>query len=240
MFFDIDDCADKSTQLSHMLPKPSEFENYVGRLGINSDTHVIVYDNNDKFPLFSAQRVWWTFRVFGHDRVSVLEGGFRKWCAENNPVTDAVENVPAEKFKAAFRPNLVKSFEDIEKNQFMAKAFTLVDARPAGRFEGTAPEPRPDVKPGCIPDSLNLPFMDVMDLDQQTFCSREELERIFKQKGIDLTKPIISSCGSGISACLVALAAYVCGKEDVPVYDGSWTEWYKRAKPEQMKNVPTD
>ncbi|KAK7507157.1 hypothetical protein BaRGS_00001092 [Batillaria attramentaria] len=239
-FFDIDECADKSTKLSHMLPKPSEFEAYVGKLGISNDTHVVVYDNNDKFPLFSAQRVWWTFRTFGHDKVSVLEGGLRKWCNENNPVTDSVEKVPEEKFKATFRPNLVKNFEDVESNQFSSRAFTLVDARPAGRFEGTAPEPRPDIKSGCIPNSVNLPFMDVMDLERQTFKSKEELQKIFEQRGIDLTKPIIGSCGSGISACLVALAAYVCGKDDVAVYDGSWTEWYQRAKPEQMKNVPAD
>lgn len=142
LFFDIDECADKTTKLSHMLPKIAAFETYVGNLGINNDTHVVVYDNNDKFPLFSSQRVWWTFRTFGHDKVSVLEGGLRKWRGENNAVTDVVDTVPAEKFKGAFRPSFVKNFQDVESNQFSSKSFSLVDARPAGRFQGTAPEPR--------------------------------------------------------------------------------------------------
>lgn len=141
LFFDIDECADQTTDLSHMLPETSDFEKYVGKLGINNDTHVVVYDNHDVFPLFSAQRVWWTFRTFGHSKVSVLEGGFRRWCSENYPVTDEIIQVPTERFKASLKPNLVKSFEDIEDN-LTSKAFQLCDARPRGRFLGTAPEPR--------------------------------------------------------------------------------------------------
>ena len=144
MFFDIDGCADlTATKLNHMLPKPADFEKYVGRLGINNNTHVVVYDNSDKFPLFSAQRVWWTFRAFGHQNISVLDGGLQKWKKLKHPVTDTVEQVPVEKFTARFNPDLVKSFEQVETNQFKDKKFTLVDARPAPRFTGKAPEPRP-------------------------------------------------------------------------------------------------
>lgn len=143
MFFDIEACADQeATKLDHMLPKPADFETYVGRLGINNNTHVVVYDNSDKFPLFSAQRVWWTFRAFGHQNISVLEGGLQKWRKLNNAVTDALEQVPVEKFTARFNPDMVKSFEEVMTNQFKDKKFILVDARPEGRFTGKASEPR--------------------------------------------------------------------------------------------------
>lgn len=144
LFFDIDECADqKANYCPHMLPSVSAFEEYVGKLGINNNTHVVVYDNNDTFPVFSAQRVWWTFRSFGHDKISVLEGGLRKWCSEGNPLASDIVQVPSETFKATFRPNLVKNFNDVEVNQFSKREFVLVDARPSGRFEGTQPEPRP-------------------------------------------------------------------------------------------------
>ena len=143
MFFDIDACADpEATKLNHMLPKPADFESYVSKLGINNNTHVIVYDNSDKFPLFSAQRVWWTFRAFGHHNISVLEGGLPKWRKLKQELSDVKVQVPVEKFTAVFNPNYVKSFEQIEANQFKEKTFTLVDARPPGRFTGQAPEPR--------------------------------------------------------------------------------------------------
>ena len=144
--FDIDECADKSSSFDHMLPQPHQFEQYVGSLGISNGTHVVVYDNNEKFGLFSAQRVWWTFRVFGHNQVSVLNGGLPQWLAEGFDVTDIVPSPSPEKFKASFNANLVKGLEDLEENIAEgSKNFTVLDARPAGRFEGTAPEPRPGI-----------------------------------------------------------------------------------------------
>ena len=142
-FFDIDDCCEKSADSpEHMLPSPAQFADYVGRLGINNRTHVIVYDNNPTFGLFSAQRVWWTFRVFGHDHVSILEGGLPKWTADDYELTDEVLHVDTEMFVPDFKPEMVKSFAEMETN-LQEGAFSVVDARPAGRFEGTAPEPRP-------------------------------------------------------------------------------------------------
>ncbi|XP_076458895.1 3-mercaptopyruvate sulfurtransferase-like [Babylonia areolata] len=241
LFFDINECADhEATNLTCMLPKAANFEAYVGKLGINNETQVIVYDNNDQLPLFSAQRVWWTFRVFGHENVFVMEGGLRKWKKLNKELSSTVPQVAEEQFTARYNPRLVKSFEEIEANQFKEKMFTLVDARPANHFEGKAPNPRPDIKSGCIPGSLNLPLTDLMDIGQQTLKSKEELLKIFKQLPVDLSGPVVGTCGSGISACMVALAAYECGNKDVAVYDGAWTEWYQRAKPDQMKNVPAD
>lgn len=239
LFFDIDDCADKSSDLSHMVPSPEVFENYVGSLGINNDTHVIVYDNNPQFAIFSAQRVWWTFRIFGHEKISVLEGGLPKWLSEGGPVTSDTITVQKEQFKAKFYPNHVKSFSDIENN-IKSSEYLLVDARPAGRFKGTAPEPRPDIKPGKIPKSINIPFMDTLNLEDRTMKSVPELKKMFENTGVDLSKPVIGTCGSGISACLVALAAFECGKDDIAIYDGSWTEWYLKAPSELKENVPTD
>ncbi|XP_005101342.1 3-mercaptopyruvate sulfurtransferase [Aplysia californica] len=239
LFFDIDDCADKTTSLPHMIPNAKGFEQYVGALGINNNTQVIVYDNHPQFGLFIAQRVWWMFRLFGHQNVSILEGGLPKWLSEGGAVTADVPDVQKEVFSAQFDEKLVKFYENIEKN-IDSGEFQLVDARPDGRFKGIAPEPREDTKPGCIPNSLNVPFMACLNVDDRTVKTNEELEALFKSSGVDLTKPLAVTCGSGISSCVVALAAYLCGKEDVALYDGSWTEWYRRAPANLKKNVPSD
>lgn len=140
LFFDIEDCVDKKSKYDHMLPTPSDFEKYVGKLGINNNTHVILYDNNE-VGLFSAPRVWWTFRVFGHNAVSILDGGLPRWHAEGQPVTKEIKSVDQETFQAKFNPDAVKSFEDMLKN-IGERKFQMADARPSGRFYGTEPEPR--------------------------------------------------------------------------------------------------
>ncbi|XP_071107434.1 3-mercaptopyruvate sulfurtransferase-like isoform X1 [Haliotis cracherodii] len=238
-FFDIDECANKSSPFGHMLPGPDEFEAYVGDLGIGNNTHVIVYDNNELFGLFSAQRVWWTFRVFGHAKVSVLDGGFPKWCRENNLTSSESRSVSINRFKANFNPAFVKSFGDVKRN-IDDKQFQLVDARAPGRFQGISPEPRQNIKPGHIPGSINIPFMDVLDPDTKTMKTATELKQLFASANVDLSKPVTVSCGSGVSACCIALAAYQCGKEDVSIYDGSWTEWYLRALPSDRANCPQE
>lgn len=242
MFFDINECLDpeaKANGFGVMLPKPADFEAYVGKLGINNDTQIVVYDYNDKLPMFSAQRVWWTFRVFGHENISVLDGGLRKWRDLTNQMSSTLPQIEEEKFTARCNPSLVKSFQEIETNQFENKTFTLIDARTPDHFEGKVPS-RPGFKPGCIPGSLNLPFPAMMDVEQQTFKSKEELMKLFEALPVDVTTPLVGTCGSGISGCMVALAGYLCGNENVAVYDGAWTEWFKRARPDQMKNVPSD
>ncbi|XP_076458230.1 3-mercaptopyruvate sulfurtransferase-like [Babylonia areolata] len=240
LFFDIDQCADLTTKLPHMLPKPEDFEQYVGKLGINNDTHVVVYDTNNDFPLFSAERVWWTFRVFGHEKVSVLDGGLTKWRKHNKPLTSAVAQVAEDRFKARFNPRLVVNFEEVEANQYKEKKFDLFDTRPAEYYDGTAPSFFPGVKMGSIPGSVNFPFTELMDVEQQKFKSKEELLKTFEQFSIDLNTPVAATCGSGIWACHLALAAYLCGKEDVAVYDGSWVEWYLRTGPDRWLNVLQD
>lgn len=144
-FFDLDACSDKSSEYDHMLPPGEQFANYVGNLGIDNDTHIVVYDNNDTFGLFSAQRVWWTFRIFGHPLVSVLNGGLPAWKRDGYDLTDEIDKVDAKVFKAATRNDaLIKSFEQMKANVAEGcQDFAVMDARPAGRFEGTSPEPRP-------------------------------------------------------------------------------------------------
>lgn len=234
LFFDIEDCVDKKSKYDHMLPTPSDFEKYVGKLGINNNTHVILYDNNE-VGLFSAPRVWWIFRVFGHNAVSILDGGLPRWHAEGQPVTKEIKSVDQETFQAKFNPDAVKSFEDMLKN-IGERKFQMADARPSGRFYGTEPEPRAGMESGHIPGAKSLPFKSFMTNDNagyQTLRPTNELQEVFRDKGIDLSKPLAASCGSGVTACCIALAAHMCGKEDTCIFDGSWVEYYYRSTPEQ-------
>ncbi|KAH9513056.1 hypothetical protein Btru_035721 [Bulinus truncatus] len=236
-FFDIDECADKSRNLPHMIPSEKVFEDYVSNLGICNETHVIVYDNHPQFPMFSAQRVWLTFHAFGHKNVSVLEGGFQQWLSHGGAVTNEVEAVPKTQFKARFNSKLIKQMSDI-MNNLKKPEFQLVDARPEGRYMGIIPEPRADTKPGCIPQSVNLPFMNMMDISERTMKSPEDLKRVFESAGVDLDKPVVFTCGSGTTACVLALASYLLGKQNFAIYDGSWTEWYRDAPSDLKLNVP--
>uniref|UniRef100_A0A0B6Y8F9 Rhodanese domain-containing protein n=1 Tax=Arion vulgaris TaxID=1028688 RepID=A0A0B6Y8F9_9EUPU len=237
VFFDIDECSDKSTELPHMVPSAQIFESYVGALGISNDTHVIVYDNHPQFPIFSAQRVWWTFRLFGHNNISILEGGLPKWTSEGGTVTSQPSNYGQEIFQAQFNPKLIKSYEDIKRN-IENPEFILVDARSEERFKGVSSEPRPDTKSGCILHSINLPFVKLMNLEQRTMKPVQELQQIFQDAGVDLTKDVVATCGSGVTACLLALAGHLCNNDDIAVYDGSWTEWFTRAPPHLKSNIP--
>lgn len=155
-FFDIDQCCDKTSPLDHMLPSEKFFADYVGNLGIESDTHVVVYDTSD-FGAFSAPRVWWMFRVFGHSSVSLLNGGLRNWEMEERPVSDQYVRPTSTEFKASVNRSWIKTYQDILDNLY-TKKFQVVDARPAGRFRGLDPEPRDNTEPGHIPGSISMPF----------------------------------------------------------------------------------
>ncbi|XP_035381391.1 3-mercaptopyruvate sulfurtransferase-like [Electrophorus electricus] len=230
-FFDIDKCCDKTSPYEHMMPKESEFADYVGNLGIANNTHVVIYDGTD-FGSFSAPRVWWMFRFFGHNSVSVLNGGLKNWLRESHPVTDQYFKPECSIFKTSINASCVKTYEDVLEN-ITSKRFQLVDARVEGRFRGIEPEPREDTEPGHVPGAINMPFPSFMDssgLERPV----EDLTELFKQAGVDLQKPFWVSCGSGVTACHIALAAYLCGNADVCLYDGSWTEWFAKAAPEHV------
>ncbi|KAM4750435.1 3-mercaptopyruvate sulfurtransferase-like [Anableps anableps] len=230
-FFDIDQCCDKTSPLDHMLPSEKVFADYVGNLGIENDTHVVVYDRSD-FGAFSAPRVWWMFRVFGHNSVSLLNGGFRNWELEGRSVSNNYVRPSPTEFKASIKRSWIKTYEDL-LNNLDTKEFQVVDARPAGRFRGLDPEPRDNTEPGHIPGSVSVPFQSFLS-ESGHFLPTENLQELFVRAGVDLSRPICMSCGSGVTACLLALAAHECGHSEVSVYDGAWLEWYTRALPEHV------
>ncbi|XP_056144122.1 3-mercaptopyruvate sulfurtransferase [Lampris incognitus] len=228
-FFDIDECSDKTSAFDHMLPTPSHFAEYVGDLGIGSDTHVVVYDTSD-FGSYSAPRVWWMFRFFGHNLVSVLDGGLKNWLADGHPVTSDYTKPERRDFKATVDQSWVKTYEDILEN-IKTRRVQVVDARSAGRFRGTEPEPRDDTLPGHFSGAISMPFTTFMDASGKEL-GPEDLSKLFMEAGVDLERPLWATCGSGVTACHVVLAAHLLGHPGVCVYDGSWSEWFKRASPE--------
>ncbi|XP_063306934.1 thiosulfate sulfurtransferase-like [Pelobates fuscus] len=228
-FFDMDQCSEKSSPYEMMLPSESQFAKYVGSLGINNQSHVVVYDC-DSAGMMYAPRVWWMFRLFGHNKVSVLDGGLKNWLKQGLPVTAEVTEFKPQTFQTKLNRCLLKTFEDIQENLSSTK-FQLVDARGEARFRGPEPKPGEGIGPGHIPGSLNLPFSSLLTKDG---CEKpvDEIRKLFQEKGVDLTKPLTATCHRGVTACHLALAAFVTGKQDVAVYDGSWSEWFHRAGPE--------
>ncbi|XP_032220318.2 3-mercaptopyruvate sulfurtransferase-like [Nematostella vectensis] len=236
-YFDIDECRDKSNPYDHMLPSEAEFASYVQNLGITNDSHVVVYDNNEKLGVFSAPRVWWTFRAFGHERVSVLDGGLPKWCSEGFPTESGPlkeesfkDNPP---FKATLNKAMIVDYDFIMNNIKSEPRVTVLDARPPGRFTGDEPEPRPDLPSGHMPQSRSFPFGKCLDMENKCLKSPEALKKVFADAGVDLTKPLVTSCGSGVTGSGLLFGTFLCGKTDTKLYDGSWTEFVQRA-PEEM------
>lgn len=232
-FFDIDQCSDRSSDLDHMLPSAGQFAQYVGDLGIGNDTHVVVYDTSG-FGSYSAPRVWWMFRLFGHSLVSVLDGGMKNWLVDGHPVTSEYSEPRRAEFRAGGTDlgSWVKTYEDVLEN-ITSKQVQVVDARSAGRFRGTEPEPRDDTLPGHFPNAISMPFTTFMDASGKELGA-EALARLFEEAGVDLKRPFWTTCGSGVTACHVALAAHLLGHPGVCVYDGSWSEWFKRASPQHI------
>jgi thiosulfate/3-mercaptopyruvate sulfurtransferase len=223
VFFGIDAIADTGSGLPHMLPSPEQFAKAVGALGIGDGDRVVVYDSRGTV---SAARVWWTFRVFGHDAVAVLDGGLPKWRAERRPVVSGPAAPSPRRFTPRFRPELVREVGQMQAN-LAAPREQVVDARSRGRFAGTEPEPRTGLRGGHIPGSLNLPY-DELHAPDGTLRPPAELRQAFVAAGVDLARPVVTTCGSGITASVLALALHRVGRPDVAVYDGSWTEWASR------------
>lgn len=219
-FFDIDAIADRTTSLPHMLPTAAQFAEQVGALGVGAGDLVVIYDTRG---VGSAARAWWTFRAMGHDRVAVLDGGLPKWRAEQRAVEQGHEVAAPRRFKAMRHSSLVRSIDQMRDNVASAREQVL-DARSRGRFAGTEPEPRPGLRGGHIPNSLNLPY-DQLHRPDGTLLPEEELRRRFEGSGLDLERPIVTTCGSGVTASVLALGLAVIGRVDVAVYDGSWSEW---------------
>ena len=221
LFFDIDDIAEHGTGLPHMLPSPEAFASRMRRMGIGDGKRVVVYDS---VGLFSAPRVWWTFLVMGHRDVVVLDGGLPKWRAEGREIESGAPMRPQERhFTARRHAGMVADLEDVRRAVVSGEA-EIVDARSRERFEGRAPEPRPGLRAGHIPGSRNVPWGDLLTADGR-LKPREELERAFAEAGIDLSRPVITTCGSGVSAAILSLALAELGHRRTALYDGSWAEW---------------
>lgn len=219
VFFDIDGVADTSTDLPHMLPAPNDFARMVGALGISDSMTIVVYD---ELGLFSAPRVWWTFLTMGARDVRILAGGGPKWRAERRATETGLVTHTRQVFHTDFDPARIATFEAV-RDRSQDGAAQIADARPAPRFHAEVPEPRAGLRGGHIPNSLNVPVSLLTEAGQMK--SPPELQQLFSDRGVDLAKPIITSCGSGITASTLALALQIAGAGKVAVYDGSWSEW---------------
>ncbi|HTX50075.1 MAG TPA: 3-mercaptopyruvate sulfurtransferase [Caulobacteraceae bacterium] len=219
-FFDIDAIADHATDLPHMLPAPQAFATAARRLGVEPGSTIVAYDS---VGVFSAPRVWWSFRVMGHDKVFVLDGGLKKWLAEGRALEAGWREPAHGEFKAHPRPELIADLAAVRRI-VEAGGPQLVDARSAIRFRGEAPEPRPGLREGHMPGAHNVPWSSVLAADG-TLAPPDILRAAFTAGGVGLAGPIVTTCGSGISAAILALGLARLGREDVAVYDGSWSEW---------------
>ena len=221
IFFNIDDISDKDSDLPHMLPPPLKFSSFMRRMGIGDGMRAVIYDTSG---VYSAARVWWTFRAMGVSDVAVLNGGLPKWKAENLPLEDGP---PPERrlrhFTASLNRELVRDLDDMQA-LLTSNAAQIVDARSAERFAGAAPEPRAGLRSGHIPGSLNLPYDQLVN-DDGMLKSVDEIKAVFAAANVQLGQPIATTCGSGVTASILALALAVIGHKHTSVYDGSWSEW---------------
>jgi thiosulfate/3-mercaptopyruvate sulfurtransferase len=223
VFFDINDIADTDNPLPHMLPSAEKFSSKMRKLGLGDGNRIICYDSNGGYS--AACRAWWMLRVFGHEDVAVLNGGLPKWLAENRPVEDLPPPERERHFTARLNHFLVRDVDQVISNVESAKE-QVVDARSAGRFAGDDPEPRPSRKKGHIPGSFNLPFPLLMDAKKDwVFRPAADIQAAIDTSGIDPSKPIVTTCGSGVTACVISMALFLMGHKEAAVYDGSWAEW---------------
>jgi thiosulfate/3-mercaptopyruvate sulfurtransferase len=226
-FWDLDANSSQATGLPHMLPSPAELERIIGALGIGNASRVVVYDGSG--ANLSAPRVWWTLRIAGHDAVAVLDGGMTAWRSEARPLEQGQTTPVPARFTMRFRPELIASLEGIRSRTDGGRT-QILDARSAGRFRGTEPEPRPGLRGGHIPGAHNLPFNELTSADGR-LLPVDVLRRRFTEAGLDLDRDVIASCGSGVSACVLGLGLELLGHHRWAIYDGSWAEWGRAEGP---------
>jgi thiosulfate/3-mercaptopyruvate sulfurtransferase len=225
VFFDLDAISDQQSPLPHMLPSASDFADAMAMLGLNDSDLLVVYDGSG--VNLSAGRAWWTFRTFGHEQVAVLDGGMGKWRSEQRPIEQGEGILPRGNFTARLDTRAVRDLVAIRAN-VVNRTEQLVDVRSHGRFQGVEPEPRPGLRSGHVPGSINLPFTELVTRDG-TLLPPEALRRRLVEAGVDLNRPVVATCGSGTSACALVLSLHSVGHTQTAVYDGAWSEWGARA-----------
>ena len=234
MFWDVDKHSDNDSPYPHMMSNSDYWTRMLWSFGIQNNDHIIVYDNSD---IYSSCRLWFSLKYFGHEKVSVLDGGMKKWLKENR-TTDNEINKDLGKFSSIDKLNPTTKYSVNEKSEFIKnklqideniknQSFQTVDARSRERFEGKIDEPRSGLRRGCIVGSKNLPFKDCINTETNTFKSKDELSEIFIKNNIDITKPIVFTCGSGMTACVLGMAYSIISGKSAVVYDGSWSEYGK-------------
>jgi thiosulfate/3-mercaptopyruvate sulfurtransferase len=224
LFFDLSRIADPSNPLPRKFPPLDVFEKEVGALGIDNDTHVVAYDTPG---LYSAARVWWLFRQYGYDRVSILDGGFKAWKGEGRPVEAGEVKAAPAAFKAGGQRDLYANWQHVLSVSKLGNA-RILDARTPGRFAGTEVDRYPGARPGHIPSSRNLYWADLLDPQTRKLLPAEGIAQRLEKAGVSPTEPVVVSCGSGLTACIVALGLHLTGRDDWKIYDGSWDEWGRR------------
>ena len=235
MFWDVDKHSDNDSPYPHMMSNSDYWTRMLWSFGIQNNDHIIVYDNSD---IYSSCRLWFSLKYFGHEKVSVLDGGMKKWLKENRPTDNKINQDlgkfssidklnPTTKYSVKENSELIKNKLQIDEN-IKNQSFQTVDARSRDRFEGKAEEPRPGLKKGCIIGSKNIPFQDCIDSSSNTFKTKQELTNIFKKNDINISEPIVFTCGSGMTACVLGLAYSLISDKNAVVYDGSWSEYGKK------------
>tara|TARA_Y100000590_G_scaffold55047_1_gene57606 strand:+ start:9118 stop:9960 length:843 start_codon:yes stop_codon:yes gene_type:complete len=222
IFVDLEEISEPNSELPHMMPNEDFFSERISNLGISNNDHLIIYD---MYGIFSAARIWFMFKAFGHDKVSILNGGFPAWMESNGKISNEINKLKLTNYKANLNKSLIVSYKDVLDN-ISKNNFQVLDARSPERFSGISDEPRPGMKSGHIPKSKNLFFNDLIDQNSKKFLKEEEIKKIIEQLGVKEKKNIICSCGSGVTACILKFAIELIYKDkSIKIYDGSWSEW---------------
>tara|TARA_Y100000590_G_scaffold469096_1_gene654850 strand:+ start:604 stop:1446 length:843 start_codon:yes stop_codon:yes gene_type:complete len=222
IYIDLEEISDPNSELPHMMPNEDFFSKKISSLGIENSNHLVIYD---MYGMFSAARIWFMFKAFGHEKISILNGGFPAWINSNGEISNQIEKIKETKYKATLNKSLVVDYQYVLEN-ISKKKHQIIDARSPGRFLGIDQEPRPDMKSGHIPNSKNLFFNDLIDQNSKKIIEKNKIEDLLKSSDIDKEKDIICTCGSGVTACILKFAIeLVSENKNIKIYDGSWSEW---------------
>ena len=225
MFWNLDEHSDNDSPFPHMMPDSNYWKKMMCSFGVENNDHIVVYDYSN---LYSACRFWFSLIYFGHKKVSILDGGMKKWLKENRIITNKIDKInPVNNYRVNENTNLIKNKNQIDEN-IKKESFILVDGRSRKRFEGNEEEPRAGVQKGCIPNSKNIPFQNCINSKTNTFKTKSELIKIFNENNVDYFKPNVFTCGSGVTACVLGLAYFLISDRNAVIYDGSYSEWGKK------------